>query len=292
MRIAAGVCAWCVALTLTAGCDTLQFGDNVPTGPSNPLAPGTTNVYAVVGASDVIGYGSSRPCFVYDDCNGTGYAWVAARQLRARSISVNVSSIGIPGAVISRHFQDLAISFGRSDIFGNFIDQIAPYVRHESTLVTIFAGANDVNVITQALEHGRGGSNPNGYIDAEVATFRTDYQRLLTVIRGQARDARIVILNLPNMGAMPYHRESTLEMKRWAQRASVSMTTTVINPLSDVRIVDLMCDPRFYDPANFSEDGFHPNDALYAIMGNAIADAVTQTSFPAPRSSCSYNAVY
>jgi lysophospholipase L1-like esterase len=280
MRIAAGVYAawtWCAV----SACGTAN-----PVAPTEPLAPRSAVIYSVVGASDVIGYGSSQPCFVYDDCDGTGYAWVAARQLRAQAYAVNVASVGIPGAVISRSFQELAVSLGRSDIFGNFIDQEAPFVRREAGLVTVFAGGNDVNVITQALDLGRGAADPNGFIDQQVATFKANYLTLISMIRNRAPNARIVVLNLPNMAGMPYHAQSSPAMKRWAQRASVGMTTTGINTLTDVKVVDLMCDSRFYDTANFSEDGFHPNDTLYAVMGMSIVDAATSSSYPAPRASC------
>ena len=33
-----------------------------------------------------------------------------------------------------------------------------------------------------------------------------------------------------------------------------------------VLVVDLMCEPRIYSPANFSSDGFHPSDIGYALM--------------------------
>jgi lysophospholipase L1-like esterase len=280
MRIAAGVyAAW-------TGCAVAACSTSSPIAPTEPLAPRSSVIYSVVGASDVIGYGSSQPCFVYDDCNGTGYAWVAARQLRAQAYAVSVASIGIPGAVISRSFQNLAISFGRTDIFGNFIDQEAPFVKNDATLVTVFAGGNDVNVITQALDVGRGADDPNAFIDGQVAIFRANYLTLIQLIRSRATNAHIVVLNLPNMAGMPYHAQSSLTMKRWAQRAAVGMTTTGINTLTDVKVVDLMCDPRFYDSGNFSEDGFHPNDALYAVMGTSIASAATSASYPAPRASC------
>src|SRR5262249_250353 len=47
--------------------------DTTPTGPSRPPPIGSTIVYSAVGASDVIGYGSSKPCLPYEDCNGGGY---------------------------------------------------------------------------------------------------------------------------------------------------------------------------------------------------------------------------
>src|SRR5258706_10637421 len=90
------------------GCDKLGLSDRSPTGPTGPPTPGTTIRYAAVGASDVIGYGSSKPCILWEDCNGTGYVWVAARQLRSNGFTVAVTSLGIPTATISRAFQDLA----------------------------------------------------------------------------------------------------------------------------------------------------------------------------------------
>ena len=64
------------------------------------------------------------------------------------------------------------------------------------------------------------------------------------------------------------------------------MTTTVINTLPNVTIVDLMCDARMYQPSIYSADGFHPNDSGYAIIADEIVKAVTLSSYPAPKSSC------
>ena len=48
-----------------------------------------------------------------------------------------------------------------------------------------------------------------------------------------------------------------------------------------------MCDSRLYDPANYSSDGFHPNDAGYAVIGNEIIRAVTEGAYATPLGSCS-----
>ncbi len=85
--------------SLDSGCSKLGMDEeNSPTAPSTTLpAVGSSLIYSAVGASDVLGIGSSSPCFVFEDCNGTGYVWVAARQLRARGYTVTVGSLGIPG---------------------------------------------------------------------------------------------------------------------------------------------------------------------------------------------------
>lgn len=272
-----------LVLTLAAACA------DSPAAPSNdPPAAGSTIAYAAVGASDVTGVGSSVLCPPYTDCpDGRGYAFVAARALRGQGYTVNVTNLGIPTGVISRSFQDLGTQLGRT-ILGNFIDQEAPFVPRGSTLITIFAGANEANIITSALGSGAGGGNQAGYIDQQVATFGTEYGRLMTALRAQAPNARYVILNVPNVAGMPFLAGGALAQRQAAQRVSVRMTTTVVNPMagSGVAVVDLMCDGRLYDRANYSADGFHPNDAGYAIIGDAIARAATSAAYPAPAGSC------
>jgi lysophospholipase L1-like esterase len=284
MRIATAL--WLLFLLPLAACDKLGIGESGnPASPSGPIAAGSTVTYSAVGASDVLGIGSSTPCFIFEDCNGGGYVWVAARELRARGFTVTVGSLGIPAAVISRSFQDLGTQNGRT-IGGNLIEQEAPFVNRSATVVTVFTGANDVNTIIAALGNGAGGGDQAGYIDQKVATFASDYSTLIGAIRSRAPSARILVLNLPNMGALPYLANASVAQRQAAQRASVRMTTTAINTLSGVTVIDLMCDSRFYQPSIYSSDGFHPNDSGYAILGAEIVEALTSTSPGAPSSSC------
>lgn len=286
LRISLAAILWAVSLGAT-GCDKFG-GDDGPTAPSGPPAIGSTIRYTPVGASDVTGVGSSVLCFPFlVDCpNGTGYAFVAARQLRTQNYTVIVTNHGIPSAVISRGFQDLGRQYGKDDIAGNFIEQQMPFVPADSTLVTIFAGVNDVNVITAALAGGGGSGDRNAFIDQQVRNFGNDYTTLLTGIRTVARSARVIVLNLPNIAGMPFRSRSPLPERQAAQRASVRMTTTVINSLPNVTVVDLMCDARMYQPSIYSSDGLHPNDSGYAIIADEIVRAVTLSSYPVPKSSC------
>jgi lysophospholipase L1-like esterase len=269
-----------------------MLNDANPTTPSGPIEPGSTLLYSVIGASDVIGYGSTKPCLPYDDCNGTGYVWVAGRALTAQGYTLQISTLGIPGAVISREFQELGVRNGRTDIIGNFIDQEVPFLKSASTFVTVFAGGNDVNVILQAIDKGAGGSNPNAFVDQQVAAFNANFATLIDDIRARAKNARIIVLNLPNLAGLPYLATASLAQKQLAQRAAVGITTAGINPMPGVTTIDLMCDARFYQASNFSADGFHPNDNLYAVMGSLIATALTSTSYPAPKSGCSQMLLY
>ena len=156
----------------------------------------------------------------------------------------------------------------------------------DADLITVFTGANDVNTITAALGNGAGGSDPAAYIDQKVATFGADYSTLINGIRGRATQARIIVLNLPNLAGLPFLAAASLAQKQAAQRASVRMTTTAINTVQGVTVIDLMCDARLYQSSYYSSDGFHPNDAGYALLGAEVVKALTSSSYAAPRSSC------
>jgi len=216
-----------------------------------------------------------------------GYVQVAVRSLQSQGFTVTLRNLGIPTAVIGRDFQTLGQQYGRT-IEGNFIDQEMPFVLGNSTVVTVFAGGNDVNVITAALGGGAGGGDPNGYIDAQVRAFGADYAALLAGIRRLAPSARIVAVNVPNMAGLPYLAGASIDQRRAAQRASVGMTTTVVNPLvgQGVVVVDSMCDARSYQPSNYYSDGLHPNDSGYAFIASEVLRAMTTSSYPTPQSSC------
>jgi lysophospholipase L1-like esterase len=281
------------ALGVAAGCDKSGMGKDIPTAPGGPLAPGSTIVYDAVGASDADGVGSSGVCPPLVDCpNGMGYPQVAARQLKALGFDVSLVNLGIPTAVIGPDFQALGQQLGHF-ILGNFIAGEVPLVRTNATLVTIFAGANDINVITAALGGGAGASDPAGYIDAQVKAFGADYTALLNGIRGRAGAARIVALNVPNLAGFPILAQAPLGQRQAAQRAAVGMTKTVVNALvsQGVIVVDVMCDSRMYLTSNFSADGFHPNDAGYAFIAAEIVRAVTSSGSPAPQGNCSFMSI-
>ena len=218
-----------------------------------------------------------------------GYPQVAARQLRRRLRRV-APEPGHLTAVIGLDFQALGQQFNWV-ILGNFINEVpwsAP-----TTLVTIFAGGNEINIITAALGGGAGGGDQAGYIDAQVRAFGADYATLLAGIRGRAGAARIVALNVPNLANFPFLAQESLAQRQAAQRAAVGMTKTVVNPLvaQNVTVVDVMCDARMYLPANFYTDGFHPTDAGCAFIAGEIERAVTSSAYPAPQSVCSFMSI-
>jgi lysophospholipase L1-like esterase len=273
------------ALLLAAAC--ARSGS--PTSPSGPPAAGSPVYYAAVGASDAIGYGSSVVCipFALDCPNGMGYVQLIARQLQGQGLTVTLSNLGIPGAVIGPGVQALAAQYHRS-VPANFIQGEVPFLPRNSTLVTVFAGGNDVNTVGEVIRDGAGGSDPSTFIDQQIKAFGGEYATLIAGIRDRAPGARIVVANLPNFAAIPMTSGYTADERQLIQKISVGFSTQVINPLSSqgIAVVDLLCNSRFADPAIFSPDGFHPNDAGYAILAAEMMKAITASSSPAPAASC------
>jgi lysophospholipase L1-like esterase len=266
-----------------AGCSG-GSGSTSPTQPSP--SPTSKVVYTAIGASDAVGIGASVPCLPFVDCpSGTGYVAVLSRRL-AETRQVQTNNLGIPAAVLSPEIQQLGIQYGRT-IPANFITGEVPFVPRDSTLVTIFAGGNDTNTIGTAVEAGAGGNDPSAYIDQQVRGFGQSFDTLVRGLRDRAPGARILVANLPNLAGLPYASGMSLARRQGLQRISVGISRDALNGRhgGDITIVDLLCDARSYDPANYSSDGFHPNDQGYAFMADALYRAA-QGATPPPAPLC------
>ncbi len=271
----------CLLAIVLAGCDLFDKIAS-PTSPS-PAAPPTPNApirYAAIGASDANGVGSTVVCAPFVVCdNGTGYVPVLTRQLRG-SREVTVTNLGIPASVLSPAIETLARQHGR-EVTGNFVDRQMPLVPRDSTLVTIFGGPNDVNAVGDAMRNGAAGANLTGYIEAQARTFGADYDRLVNGVHRRAPSAYIVILNVPNLAALPYAAQYPLEHRRVLQALSVAFSREANRQAgSGVAVVDLMCDPAGYAASNMASDGYHPNDAGYAHIASRLASVVNGGAAP------------
>jgi lysophospholipase L1-like esterase len=264
--------------------------NNSPDSPTGPTPSNGPIVYTAIGASDGIGFGSSSPCLPFAECpDGRGYVQILRRDLVNTGRAVTHYNRSIPGSVLSRVIEDLARDIGRpiSDLAGNFIERQAPFVPADTTHITIFAGGNDANVIAQAARAGRGGSDVNGFVDAQVRQWGTDLNELITRIRGRAPNARIVALNLPNLGGAPYVSGNPTSEKSLMQRVAVGLSDRV-NALTSqgVLVVDLMCDARLYQPSSYASDGFHPGDSGYQFFADLTLPALRDGANNAPNPNC------
>jgi lysophospholipase L1-like esterase len=290
-RAPLAACALGLLLTLAApACSTNGDGD---TGGPGPTPPGAAVEYTALGASDAIGIGSSAPCLPFVPCpEGRGYVQVITRELQREGRVVTLSNLGVPGFVLSPTVQAIGNRHGRG-IPGNFLEQQLPFVRSNATLVTVFAGGNDVNAVATAVSRGEAGGDVPGFIAAQVRQFASDYATLVRGVRTRAGSARIVVLNLPNLSAAPYTAGLSTAERRWMQEIAVGFSREGANATAALgaTVVDLMCDPRTYQPANFSSDGFHPSDAGYAFMAAEVLRALSGGT-PAPQQDCGFMRVH
>jgi lysophospholipase L1-like esterase len=276
-----------VAAALLCGCDLIKTSES-PTSPSviTPPAPAASIHYTAIGASDANGVGSSVPCLPFTPCeDGTGYVPVAARQLRA-SREVTVMNLGIPASVLSPAVEAIARQIGR-EVTGNFVDRQMPFVPTNSTLVSISGGVNDANAIGEAIEKGAAATaGVATYIETQARAFGADYNRLIQGVRNRARSSFIVVLNVPNVGAMPNAAQYPVEHRRVLQAVSVAFSREANRQAGPgIAVLDLMCDPALYAPANFARDGFHPNDAGYAHIATRLA-AIINGAASMPAAAC------
>ncbi len=264
-----------------AACDVLKA-------PTTPPPPAGAVRYTAVGASDAIGVGGSIVCLPFSTCpNGTGYVQTVTRRLKAAHADFDSSNLGIPGAVISRRLMDLGNSLNR-DIFGNFIESQMPFVPRDSTLVTVFAGGNDVNTVGAAIRAGRDSRDPNAYIQAQITTFGTEFRDLITGIRSRATTGKVIVLNLPNMARLPYAAGLNSTEREYLRRLAVGFSAAMNATRStDVLIIDLMCHGPAYQTGNYSPDGFHPNDTGYLMLADLVSAAIT-TPPAAPAPACGF----
>ena len=282
----------CPLLVLSAACSSGNGSQDSPTGPTAANGP---IVYTAIGASDGLGIGSSAPCFLFTECpEGMGYVQILRRELIATGRTFSHRNLSVPGSVLSRAVFDLAREIGRpiEDLAGNFVERQAPFVPTDATHVTIFAGGNDTNVIAEGAR-ARGGSDPNGFADAQVRQWGNDLNELVSRIRGRAPNARIVALNLPNLGGAPYVASRAMADKSLIQRVAVGIADRV-NALTaqGVLVVDLLCDARLYQPSNYASDGFHPGDNGYRIFAELALPALRDGANNQPSSSCAQRRLF
>src|SRR5699024_5526374 len=115
------------------------------------------------------------------------------------------------------------------------------------TIVTIFAGGNDVNTVGAAIRAGRHDGNITGYIDAQVASFATEFRDLITGIRARGTGSKVYVLNLPNMARLPYANGYNSTEREYLRRLSVGFSAAMnATRAADVHVIDLMCHAPAY----------------------------------------------
>jgi lysophospholipase L1-like esterase len=297
------------AYTAVGASDAVGFGSSVPCPTS-----------AVVIGPDTEQMPSPVNC-----PGGKGYVPVIARLLTSGPNSVVLTDLGISGAVVGATERTLGnawepLLFGCSSgggpnqcVPGDFIDDELPIIPANQEVVTVFAGGNDTNAILAHVAIACGSCTPTqiqAMITADVTHFGIDFQTLLGAIHATKPLAHIYVANLPNFALIPRGicigadpgnpppfcgpndpAEGQPGLQALLDAISTGIDSGVINPAFDlgIPVIDLECDPKSYDPANFYIDGFHPDDAGYAIFGQLMARAIRLGGAPAPAGDCQFS---
>jgi lysophospholipase L1-like esterase len=304
-----------IGTALVAACSSSNSSPSTPAA-SKPLAV----AYSAIGASDAVGYGASVPCteaspaLVADptcpEPGADGYVPDIRTDLGQYGFAAALQDLGISGAVIGPDIEATGNMYssvsgttpcqprtpGVDAIPANFLQNELPKVNPAATLVTVFAGGNDVNAIVNAIACGAGGTTTaslTAYITTEVTAFGLDFGTLLASVHARAPDATIVVANIPNFANVPYALDFPLSLREALQSVSVAIDTDVINTAAPkgIPVVDLQCDPDSYSPANFYTDGFHPNDAGYALLAGLFVKQILSDYPTAPQAQCAEQAI-
>jgi lysophospholipase L1-like esterase len=267
---------------------------------SSTIINQTQATYTAVGASDAVGVGATQcptagtpPMPSPPSCpGGTGYVPDLAQLLTAGNVQVSLFDLGISGAVIGPDIRTDTVACFNAP--GDFITHELPVVNTKSNIVTVFAGGNDTNAIVAcAVGIVMGGGNPTAFINAEIAKFGADYAALIAGIKTASPPGVIIIVsNLPNFALIPVGTTQPAGVQALLRQVSLALDQTIINPSAGVTVsavVDALCDPRSYNGANFSADGFHPNASGYQLFAQLYHNqyiAVRLGSPVPPAASC------
>ena len=179
--------------------------------------------------------------------DGTSFTAVLARALHASGRSIRIQNVAISGARVSW-------------ILADEIKKIAPDVN----LITVFVGANDFSDI--AFRRG------------SLADFEHQYSALVAYVVRHFPEARIVLVNVPNVGYLPCCGD-TRGQGQGTWQAGNAFIDSFANRFS---VVDLVCDATLYQAAMFpAQGGIHPGDVGHARIAADIMATLRHPRKPA-----------
>jgi len=291
----------------------IAASDGVGVGSSKPCAT----------APVVVGSDTEQMPSPVDCPGGKSYVPVIAGLLTVNRDSAVLTDLGISSAVVGPTERTLGNTwepfvFGCTPsgltacVPGDFVTDEVPLMPAQVNTVTIFAGGNDANAIFAHVAVACASCTQQqvaAMIAADLTNFGNDYNTLLGEIHLAFPFARIYVANLPNFGLIPRGvcigsdpsnpppfcdpvndpAQGNPAAQFLLDQITTALDANVINgaiAAAGIPVIDLECDPRSYDPANFSADGFHPNDAGYRTLAGSYAKAIRNFGAPPPAGSC------
>ena len=198
--------------------------------------------YTALGASDAVGIGATP--------NTAGYVYLISDWMKARYTHWSLVNRGVSG-------------YTAPDIVSN---TLSPAIADQPQIVTLWVGGNDIVKSGAVLE-------PTATL---AARYRTAFTTILHRLRTET-GAFIVTANNPDISRTPVADGYPSFLKTLAKNDTLALNAIIaeVAAAENVPVVDLYSNPESYNPANFSSDGFHPNNAGYALMAQQF-EAVIQ----------------
>jgi len=156
---------------------------------------------------------------------------------------------------------DVRVLASSGDRVDDVIAQQLPRLAADVQVVFISVGANDATHL------------------ARTGTFSSSYERLLA---GVPPTACTVLLGLPDLGSAPRLAQPLRAVAGWRGR-SLDREVRQLARRSGATYVDIagLTGPAFRrDRALFAADGYHPNDAGYALWAGAVTSAMAKAGVP------------
>jgi lysophospholipase L1-like esterase len=201
--------------------------------------------YTALGASDAVGVGTSA----YPAQPNGGYVFRISDWLKARYSPWTLHNLGVSGYT-------------------------APYIR-DHTLAPAIADAPDIVTVWVGGDDIKDSVLINESTDALKARFEAAYTTIISRLRTET-NAKVVTANLPDLSRIPAAAFFPDSYKALATADTNALNEVIARVAAeyDVPVVDLYSLDASYDRANFSSDGFHPNDAGYAAMAEQFEAAL------------------
>ena len=208
--------------------------------------------YVAIGASDAVGIGAS--------VNTLGYVFQIRDSLEIIADTVEFTNMGVSGHVIEEMI--------------NY--QMQSTINANPDIVTIWVGGNDFqdHLTSYFFE-----KSINTVVD-----FRSDLKVLLGTLKDSLPDAEIFIADLPDMAKLPSVRtfigEDPTTASYQAALEIIDSLNTMIREEAiayQANFIPLLAEGDLTaDPANISDDGFHPSDQGYGILTDLYLEAILQ----------------
>ena len=171
---------------------------------------------------------------------------------------------GVVGREVARRLGravDVRVLASGGDTVADVVDRQLPRLPSDAQIVFVSVGANDATHLTR------------------TKTFSSSYLQLLA---GVPETACVVLLGVPDLGSPPRLAQPLRAVAGWRGR-SLDRRVRQAARASGATYVDIAgaTGPAFRrDRDLFSPDGYHPNDAGYALWAGAVTSAMRDAGLP------------